>query len=560
MSAVASDDDNSRDMLLEQYEARGDIDAMVTLLTASKSSDDSQEAKRLEKLARLMIQKGDHLSAAGYLLDAATAVKSRTALRHLYAEVMEIAAATEHPQLYARAVDGMSPIVSGVESAELKLALAVQYHRAKMYREVAQLLEPEDSLRALPMEQLLQKVQEHREMKPLVYRVLQYALEQERWSDAEQLLTLLLFLENQDQHFELLSQRAEIRSEHLDDKEGAAADWMEIGEHYHQQLNDESQATTYYQRALMQNGANMQALMFLGERAFAQQDFEKLAALLNMATVPGWHPRVALWKALVAEETGQKEVAFQQFEELMDKAPQMDEANEGYLRTVPEDGYEKNVLQALAVVRRKGALGQMSASVHRKAARAYLGSSEMDKARRHLEIALSLDPLDKSSLLLLARVYEAGGQSSARAYTLEKIADLVTGDEQIDFFVASGRVFLDELNDPARAASLFMRAAAVSRDEPDVLLGLADCAWMSEEWASVTSNLERLRVVAPHLAIDPTRVYRFALSLAKTGEWPVADVAELLERTIPELRDNVREDAVVLLEKLKAEAVSRKGR
>ncbi len=557
---IAGEDSHARDQLLTHYESRGELDEMVALLTASQSGDRRDEEKRLEKLARVLQLKGDDLQAAGYYLEAAELSESDDTVREMYARVIEIAVNRVHPQMYARALDGMKGFTSEEQMAEMKLTLSVMYFRNDMAEEASLLLEPEDCLRALSLEQLLKAVEENREMGPLVHRVLEYAVEQEKWAEADQLLTILLFFEKDDGRYGLLKRRAELRSQHLGDRDGAASDWMEIGEYYQKELENEAEAMACFRRSLTLNGANMQALMQLGERAYSIRDWEELGALLQLAAGVSWHPRVALWKALIAEMAGRTEEAFALYEELQDRAPQMDEANEGYLRTVPEEGYEGNVRQALAVVRRQGGLGQMSAAVHRKAARAYLAGTEMDNARRHLEIALSLEPLDRNSLLLLAHVYEAGGQSSARAYTLEKVAELVTGDERIDYFVASGRIFLDELNDPVRAMNLFTRAAAISRNEPDVLLGLADCSWAIGEWGGVTSSLERLRLVAPHLAIDAVRMYRFAAALFRTGEWPVADVLELLERTIPVLTGSERQDAEALDEKLKLELASRKGR
>ncbi|MBN2524896.1 MAG: tetratricopeptide repeat protein [Deltaproteobacteria bacterium] len=740
LSKIAREDEGARNALLTQYEAKGDVEAMLVLLSSAASKKPEHEVARLEKLAQLRLQKGEDLEAAGHYLEAAALVISEVDLRRLLEEVMDIALLKSHPQLYARAVDGISVVAGEEEMAKLKLSLAILYHRKGLHEEATQILESPDVLRAVPLSQLMSAVAENTQMKSLVLRVLDTAEELESWSEAEKLLTILLAGEDDPKYPEWLRRRAHVRGQKLNDREGAADDWMELfygddldfggllelarllegleriedllhvmtrlskmpqsdvktvlrtaelakelsqrslqkqllrmafersaspdvarqlfalldisvdriemeslvpaavmgkgvmspsaerqmlelqllqqgetdraafaetllelmklfpneshyaerlwqtlsraeewpllaemtrrrlqlplapemasdswmqlGRLYSQHLDDEEQASACFQKALETHSGNLQALMILGEKAFRQRDKEKLNLLLQLGKDVPWHPQVNLWKALLAEDEGRPEDAFVLFAELVDRAPQTEGAYEGYLRTVPEEGFEQHIRDALTVVRRKSGFGQMSAAIHRKAAQAFLASEQLDQARRHLEIALSLEPLDKPSLMLLVRIYEATGQASARAYTIEKLADLESGVAQIDNLVASARVFLDELRDATRARALLTRAAAISNSEPDVLLGLADCAWMTRDWARVTSNLERLRLVAPHLTVDPVRVYRFAAALSKTGEWPMADVAELLERTVPSLDGDERNEAELLLEKL----------
>ena len=64
-------------------------------------------------------------------------------------------------------------------------------------------------------------------------------------------------------------------------------------------------------------------------------------------------------------------------------------------------------------------------------------------------------------------------------------------------------------------------------------------------------NLERVRIVAPHLTVDPLRLYQFAYALHKTAQWPKEDIAELLERAVPNLIGTTLSKATTLLNKLK---------
>ncbi|MBN2341468.1 MAG: tetratricopeptide repeat protein [Deltaproteobacteria bacterium] len=750
LSRIARKDEHARQMLLEHYEAKGDSDAMLALLSGAKSTNADSELARLERLAALTMEKGETLVAAGYLLEAVEIAKDETVLRELLTEVMSIAKLSHHPQLFARAVESMVPIASNREAAELRLDLAVMYHRAKLFEECALLVEENDSLRAASMDRLLRAVEDNPDMMPLISAVSGYAYEQGRWEDVERLLSMQIKRVRDGKKNGLLKRRAGVREIRLGDREGAAEDWMALfrageldemeleqlselletlerredllhvlikrakvmdyelsmvmkvanlaaqleqrplekqflrmaferkpsfdvalhlfsvlsfpkdkeemkkmlptvlsdlaslpvavqknvyevqlevvgrenmrawsdtmmalialcptepqyltelinalegaeewsllaqqleqctefalpesseievwvglGNVYRNQLGDDERAGICYQKALDLSGDNMQALMFLAERAFKARDWGGLRTHLKSASGSAWHPDIAYWKAMMFESEGKSLEAFALFDELVDRAPQFQGAYEGYLRTAPDEGHEDGVRAALGVINRKGGVAQMPAGMHRKAARAYFMVDDIDKAQRHLELALSLEPLDKASLLLLEKVYARTGQMSARAYTLEKLAHMADGDEKIDFFVASARVFLDELKDSAKAQSLFAKAAEVSNSEPDVLLGLADCAWTNREWAKVTSNQERLRLVAPHLNIDPVRKYQFAYALAQTAEWPVEDVLELVERTIPNLVGSVYDDALQLQQRLNDEMKTRKKR
>lgn len=740
LSEIAHDDEHARNMLLEYHKSQGDSEAMVALLSGAKSSSKEKERQRLRQLAQLTLDKGDDLVAAGYLLDAAETTNDESILRKLFEQVTSIAVTKQHPQLFARVVDGMRSIASAKEAAEMRLDLAIMYHRAKLSEESSLLLEADDALRAVSIERLLTAVDENKEMLPLISKVTMFAYEQGRWEDVERLISLQLEKAREGKKFELLRKRAGVREIRLNNRNGAAQDWMELfragqtneleleqleelleslgyqedllhvlirraksldyewemvlktatlaaqlgqrplekqflrmafernpssnvalalfnvltfpkdrdemkrlfpffekhvvslpkaqqksvyevqlevlgtedrsvwaeilmqliglfpdetsyferlmstlkeaaewpllvkclercteldlsgdtqvkiwvelGALYHNKLGDDERASICYRKSFSLSKNNMPSILYLAERAFAAKDWDGLGIVLSSTESTRWHPDITYWKAMLFEREDRVQEAFALFEELVDKVPQYKDAFEGYLRLAPDEGYEEGIREALAVINRKGGFAQMSPSMHRKAAKAYFVVDEIDKSQRHLELALSLEPLDKSSMVLLEKVYQRTGQTSARAYTLEKIAHMAEGDERIDYFVASARLFLNSLGDAAKAASLFTSAAKISNNEPDVLMGLADCAWANRQWANVTANLERVRLVAPHLNFDSVRMYQFAFALSKTSEWPIADIVELLERTIPQLEGKPLDDAQKLHKQL----------
>jgi len=368
----------------------------------------------------------------------------------------------------------------------------------------------------------------------------------------EELMSLL----ESEGRWGLLASHMERRLELPLSPQDACSTWVALGRLNRDRLGDEDGAVAAFARAVDICAGHREASMALAEIYFRRGDYTALEGCLNALTEGPWHPDVVYWRARTAEERGDTAGALSLYRELVDRAPQMTGGLEGFLRTV-DDGAEIDTVLLAWDALGAAASGALTAPMHRKIGAAFWTVKDAAQARRHFERADALAPGDAKTLFALVEVYRALGEFAAAARTLEKLAMMSAGDEQIDFYVGAARIYYDQLEDYRRAQSLYQEVARIAPREPDVLLGLADCAWKNGDFSVVTSNLERLRVVAPHFSVDPLRMFQFASSLSHTGEWPKADIIELLERYAPDLQGTDKRDALMLLARLRQETKRR---
>ncbi|MBN2802890.1 MAG: tetratricopeptide repeat protein [Deltaproteobacteria bacterium] len=323
-----------------------------------------------------------------------------------------------------------------------------------------------------------------------------------------------------------------------------------IGRIYRDKLADLPRAKDSFKGALKITPDNIPASMALGEIAFKSSDWIMLEQYLEILKSAPWHPDAAYWRGKMEEERGNIDLALAEYRILTDRAPQHTEAMLGFLRTVPKgEEIDTVILACESACSEKNS--EISAAMHEKAATAYFTIKNMPLALKHFEAALSLNSDNLEILSNLAEIYRLLHKYDEAALVLTKMAQMTEGNSSIDFMVAAARLYYDKTKEYHKAFELFIKALEISPKEPDVLLGAADCAWQLKDYNMVATNLERVRIVAPHLTLDAVRLYQFAFSLNATMQWPKEDIAELLERTIPNLKGEVLDLAQSLLNQLK---------
>lgn len=302
---------------------------------------------------------------------------------------------------------------------------------------------------------------------------------------------------------------------------------------------------------------HIEAGLALAAHAFATGDMPALKTRLAALSSLPWQPELALWMGAVAAHEGRMDDAREHFHALMSRAPETPGAAEALLQWLSAETDDDTVLQAVALLGERLTAIKNHPQAALRVGMAFFRRDELAEARDFLQAAADSDTDtgidDATALATLVRIYKREGDHERQAQALSRLGQLHTGDARTDAWVAAARIYLDELGDAERAYFWFSQAAKNAPDEPDVLLGLADCGWENRAWPVVAQNLERLRLVAPHFALDATRMYRLAAALTETRQWPVADILEWLERALPALTEAERRDADALKERLTAQ-------
>ncbi len=311
-------------------------------------------------------------------------------------------------------------------------------------------------------------------------------------------------------------------------------------------LGDENGAEAAYMDALRVVPDDAAATRALSELAFQRQRWDQLDQLLEGVPEDRSDPELLLWRAVVAGHRGRREEARERYRELIGRDPSSVRAVEGLIASSPDPEDDEEVL---AVGERflAGAPGaDGKPSILRRIGLAQMRVGDTERAIALLSEADRVAGGDPQSLELLAQVHERRGDHLAQAEVLTRLAHLFAEGPSAAHLVVAARLHLERLDEPQQARRLFQLAAGIDEDNPEVLVGLADCGWLLGDLAEVARHLERLTVIAPWYHLDPRRMYRMAAALAETGAWPATDVLELLLRSIQGLEGKERQSAEAL--------------
>jgi tetratricopeptide (TPR) repeat protein len=325
-------------------------------------------------------------------------------------------------------------------------------------------------------------------------------------------------------------------------------------------LKDSVLAAKVLEQVLSLDGKNKSVLMMLGDIYFSLKDWQGLKRCLLVLKKGHWHSTVVFWQAALADAEGNAENSLVYYRQLALKVPRMKGVAEGFLKYAAPDsnrGDAELIVELSRICFKDKPPGDISSDIREKVAKAHLMLGNNREAIKYYKYAVSVSSDDVSALEALAYIYKSEEAFEQRAEILCRLGYLVSGRKRFLYFVEAAKIFFEKVKDYKRAHYWFSCAAETEPDNPEVLIGMADCGWHDKRYHIVTRNMERLRVVAPHLSLDASRRYHFAKALVETSEWPNADILELLERIYGNLTGMEKEDAAKLIEFLKSK-VSRR--
>ncbi|MFO8074115.1 MAG: tetratricopeptide repeat protein [Polyangia bacterium] len=324
-----------------------------------------------------------------------------------------------------------------------------------------------------------------------------------------------------------------------------------LGNLLEDKLGDENGAEECYRRATRAVPDEPRANRALAGLYVGRQQWRELDGRLQRLPEESDDQDLRLWRARAAEHLGRISEARDRYLELVSGDPIPVPAAEGLARVATDPESDRDL--AALTDRLLARVGDRSIKpvVYRRLGLAQMRLGDGDAARELLELADRVAGGDPQALELLAQVYERQGDSRSQAEVLARLAYMIGDRPSAAHLAVVGRLHLDALSDPGRAHHWFSQAADEDPDNPEVLLGLADSAWLLGDLHAVARSLERVRLVAPGYDLTARRLYRLAAALAETRAWPDADIVELLDQAMPALEGGERDQARRLAETLR---------
>jgi tetratricopeptide (TPR) repeat protein len=316
-----------------------------------------------------------------------------------------------------------------------------------------------------------------------------------------------------------------------------------LGAIYDEKLGDEGAALAALERVLAIDPDNEAANTLLAGLAFRRQRFSDLERYLRPLSSAGWREDVALWRAKIREQKGEVDLARDTYLEIVRRDPRSAAGVEGFFRLATGEEHDAAVLETGSRLAEAGAMDGVRPSVLRRLGHAHLRGGDVDAALEKLERADRISDGDIETLRLLAAARAQKGDPLAAAEDLCRLAFRFDGEKRAENLVAAARLYLAHSKDPTRARQWLDLAEQAAPNSPDVLLGLADCAAAAGDHAATARHLERYRLVAPGRSLDPERVYKFAVALARMRSWAPEDIAEMLEGALGGLNPGDRQRA-----------------
>ncbi len=353
--------------------------------------------------------------------------------------------------------------------------------------------------------------------------------------------------------WEALAKRMEERLTLAAGPDDVARTSMALGLIFDDKLGNEDGAVAAFERVLSVVPEHPGANRMLAAIAFRRQRWDQLDKYLSIIETTEWNTEIELWRARTAENLDRPEEAGSIFEEIVRREPGQVRAVEGLMRVLTGPQHDAKVIEVGRNLIEGVGREKIKASVHRRVGLAHKRSNEPDAAIERLEYADRISGGDPESLKLLVDLHGEAGRHEKRAELLCKLAYMLEGSERAARLVEASRIYLEKLFDEKRAYHWLTRASEMAPDDPDVLLALADCAWVMKEAAVVVRSLERFRLVAPQHPPGPSRTYHLAASLAVTRDWPIEDIIETLEQVVDRLGSEERQTARTLVGRLRAE-------
>ncbi len=153
------------------------------------------------------------------------------------------------------------------------------------------------------------------------------------------------------------------------------------------------------------------------------------------------------------------------------------------------------------------------------------GATSLERVADALEQILQLEPDDEDAFRTLARVYEQARRHLPLAEAIERRRKLTTDRaERRTLSATLGRLYAEELNDPARAAEAYGEAEALGDESPETLAALARLHEAAGRWAPAADALERLARSGADTAVRTDALVRAAaIALDRQDDRPTAE-------------------------------------
>jgi len=326
---------------------------------------------------------------------------------------------------------------------------------------------------------------------------------------------------------------------------------MAMGRILEEKLGDEDGAVAAFERVIAVLPGHTGANVALAGIAYRRRRWDLMERYLVALDGAEWNADVELWRARAAENFGRNEEALDRYRRMISRIGPTTQAVEGIARLAEGPQFDDEIIHLGNRLLEEVGPDNIKSHIHRRVGLAHKRRGDLDEARRELELADRISGGDTDTLELLEQLYGESDRHQDQAETLCRLAYSVEGGQRVAYLVRAAKLYVERLYEVTRAYHWLQRAADVAPDDPDVLLGLADCAWILDEKVVVARSLERFRLVAPGVSLGASRTYHLAAALVHTREWSAADVIEVLEQVLDRLGSEERADAEELLLELR---------
>ncbi len=266
-------------------------------------------------------------------------------------------------------------------------------------------------------------------------------------------------------------------------------------------VKDQARAVEAAKKALELDPTAMDALLILGDDAFADGRFvEASKHYESLANRTDALPKADATRVLAQymdglAKTGSTEKALQSVDKLLELAPDDADALLRASRIVFDHGEPKRARElARELLDKHGAqllAGERGAALYR------VGESsrklgELDEAIQGLKDAADTDPSSTAPIDALARVYADKGDWEEVVRIKNRRVDVTTGDERSELLLEIGDILSTKLGDRTRAAKSFVAALEDKPDDRKLLTKLMQLYSEEKDWAKLVEVIVKL--------------------------------------------------------------------
>ncbi|MCI0673725.1 MAG: gliding motility protein, partial [Myxococcaceae bacterium] len=232
-------------------------------------------------------------------------------------------------------------------------------------------------------------------------------------------------------------------------------------------------------------------------------------------------------RGYVCDKLGNREKAFESFEQ----AYQLDATHlptlEGFGHLLVQMGrFEQalKVLQSILIHHRDDLTDMEVVEVYWQLGDIHGRMGQQDRADNHYLKALDLDPGHEPSLRARVALLQAAGRHAEAAEALQRLLEVLDGEERFKVALELGRVARERLNDPYRAIDAYQSAHKLEPDSLDVMDALYVLYRETKQPQKAAELLERM-LAEPTLTAEPQKAKRVWFALGEIARDDLSDLA-----------------------------------